>query len=78
MARRGNSSPGESFKVTLSHQSVQMLEELAKRGLYGRNSADVAARFIDQALERFAEAPRFKLDVNRVKALKGGDNAPSK
>ncbi len=59
MARRKNSSPGNKFEVTLAKQSVDMIEELAKRGIYGRTPAEVGGRFIEQALQQFAEQPKL-------------------
>lgn len=48
-------------KVALSHQSVDMLEELAGIGVLGATAEEVAARFIDEALRRFVEPPKFDL-----------------
>jgi len=61
MARAVNASASGTIEVTLSVQSKLLLQELAARGVYGRNVAEVAARFIDAALERFVEAPRLPL-----------------
>jgi len=44
----------------LSQQSKDLLEELARRGIYGRNEAEVAGRFIDNALQEFVETPKLK------------------
>ncbi len=43
--------------VTLSVQSIAMLDELAAFGIYGSGRAEVASRFVDKALERFIERP---------------------
>jgi hypothetical protein len=59
MARRKNSSPGVKFEVTLARQSVDLIEELAKRGIYGRTPAEVGGRFIEQELRQFVEAPKL-------------------
>lgn len=61
MAR--NASPGERFEVTLSRQSVQILQELARNGVWGRSAADVGGRLIEQALQTFVATPSFDLDV---------------
>lgn len=45
----------ESLSNWLSPQSKHMLGQLAKLGIYGSTSAEVAARFIDSALQRFSE-----------------------
>lgn len=59
MARPKSTSPGTRFEVTISGQSVDMLKELATRGIYGRTSAEVGGRFIEQALQQFVEAPKL-------------------
>jgi len=70
MPRRGNRSEGEPFRVTLSRQSIEVLEQLASLGVYGRNAAEVGGRFIDQAIERFVEVPRFALGAARVRLIR--------
>jgi hypothetical protein len=62
MPKSANSSDSDTVRVTLSVQSVGLLDGLAKRGIYGRNAAEVAGRFIDKALQEFTEPPRFKLN----------------
>ncbi len=59
MARRGNVSDGVPLRITVSKQSAQLLDRIAGMGVYGRNAPDVAARFIDKALETFVAVPRF-------------------
>lgn len=59
MPRRRNASPGTKFEVTLAKQSVDLIEELAKRGIYGRTPAEVGGRFIEQALQQFVERPKL-------------------
>jgi hypothetical protein len=61
MAKKPNASGSTVVSVTLSEQSAKLLEQLAARGIYGKNGAEVAARFIDKALEQFVDAPRFAL-----------------
>lgn len=70
MARRKNSSPGNKFEVTLAKQSVDMIEELAKRGIYGRTPAEVGGRFIEQALQQFVDPP--KLVPKRTPIVRNG------
>jgi len=60
MARPKNASPGERFEVRLAAQSVDLLRQLAKRGIYGRSPAEVGGRFIERALEQFVEHPKLK------------------
>ena len=47
--------------ITVSVQSAQLLDELAQKGVYGRNPAEVAGRFVDEALQRFIEQPKLKV-----------------
>lgn len=62
MPKPANTAESDTIRVTLSTQSIALLDKLAALGIYGRNPAEVAGRFIDEALARFVEAPRFKLD----------------
>jgi hypothetical protein len=59
MARPKSTSPGARFEVTLAEQSVDLLKELATRGIYGRTPAEVGGRFIEQALQQFIETPKL-------------------
>ena len=61
MAKAANTVRSESLTVTLSEQSVELLEEIAALGIYGRNPAEVAGRFVDRELERLVEARWLKL-----------------
>lgn len=61
MARKGNQSPGVLLSITVSKQSVEALEKLAARGIYGRNTSEVAARFVDRALENLIEFEPLKV-----------------
>jgi hypothetical protein len=69
MPRPKSASPGMKFEVTLATQSVDLLKELATRGIYGRTPAEVGGRFIEQVLQQFVEAP--KLIPARSAAQKG-------
>ena len=59
MSRKGNASDGVPLRITISKQSAELLERIAGMGIYGRNAPDVAARFVDKALEPFVTVPRF-------------------
>lgn len=59
--KRKNVSGSEKFAVTISAESARLLDEIAKNGIWGRNRAEVAARFIDRALEGFIEQPKVTL-----------------
>jgi hypothetical protein len=60
MGKSANTVRSESLTVTLSEQSVELLAQIAARGIYGRNPAEVAGRFVDQELVRLVEAARLK------------------
>lgn len=59
MARRKSSSPGIKFEVTVAKQSIDLIEQLARRGIYGRTPAEVGGRFIEQALQQFVDPPKL-------------------
>lgn len=63
MPRPKNTSPGERFEVRLAAQSVDLLKQLARRGIYGRSPAEVGGRFIERALEQFIEHPKLRVQV---------------
>lgn len=65
MAKPENSTVSGSITVTLSEQSLLLLERIAEGGIFGKNRAEVAARFIDKALEKFVELPIFKLPLRK-------------
>jgi hypothetical protein len=65
MAKASNASGSTVIRVTVSEQSAELLEELAARGIYGRNAAEVAGRFIDSALQDFVEPPKLVLNSKR-------------
>jgi hypothetical protein len=58
-----NSTSSTSVRVTLSEQSISLLDQLAKKGIFGRNKAEVAARFVDEALRECLGRPELKLDL---------------
>jgi hypothetical protein len=59
VARPKSSSPGAKFEVTLATQSIELIKELATRGIYGRTPAEVGGRFIEQALKQFVDHPKL-------------------
>jgi hypothetical protein len=65
MAKAENASKSAVIRVTVSTQSAVLLDELAAKGIYGRNSAEVAGRFVDEALQKFVETPRLPLSSRR-------------
>ena len=40
------------IRVPITWQAERLLKQLAQRGIYGRSLVDVAARFIDEGLQR--------------------------
>jgi hypothetical protein len=66
--KKGNPVGSQTFSITLSTESVRLLDEIAKNGIWGRNRPEVAARFIDRALEAFVEQPRAKLPAIKLKS----------
>ncbi|MCA9626551.1 MAG: hypothetical protein KC766_02740 [Myxococcales bacterium] len=65
MPKGANSSGSDQVRITLSTESVRLLDELAEKGIYGRNRAEVAARFVDQALQDFVQKPTLELGPRR-------------
>lgn len=61
MPKTPNTSDSDQVRITLSSESIRLLDELAEKGIYGRNKAEVAARFVDQALQSFVEQPKLSL-----------------
>ena len=68
MARKANISGSDSVTITLSTESLRLLSELASRGIYGRNEAEVAGRFVDRALTEFVTRPTLGLRSTKRKA----------
>lgn len=57
MSKPQNLVKSDTLRITLSTQSISYLEKLAQEGIYGRNAAEVAARFIDSALQNLVGPP---------------------
>ena len=62
MPKNRNTTGSVTFRLTVSTQSASLLEQLAARGIYGRNVAEVAGRFVDKALEQFIEPPKLRME----------------
>ncbi len=67
MPGRENIAESGTLRVTLSIQSIELLDSLAKLGLYGRNGAEVAGRFVDKRLREFTEKPMLRVHQRGVK-----------
>jgi hypothetical protein len=61
MARTANPTESDTLRLTLSVQSVELLNALARLGIYGRNSVEVAARFVDERLREFTDKPVLRI-----------------
>jgi hypothetical protein len=66
MRKTTNTTGSSIVHVTLSHQSIRLLDELSEKGLWGRNRAEVAGRFIDEALQRFVEKPQLQIGKGKL------------
>ncbi len=56
MARDENATGSVPITITVSTESARLLEQLAKRGIYGRRRAVVAAGFVDRRLQDLVES----------------------
>jgi hypothetical protein len=65
-----NASGSQKFAITLSEESSRLQDEIAKNGIWGRNRAEVGARFVDRALEGFVELPKATLPKINLLAKK--------
>ena len=65
MSKTPNESGSKTIRITVSDQSEELLDKLAGLGVYGRNAADVAGRFVDRALQEFIEPPRFTVTSSK-------------
>lgn len=75
MAKRGNSAQSKPFKVTLSSQSIYVLETLAAQGVFGRNPSEVGGRFIDEAIRNYIDLPKLKLKPLKAQLKSGAPDA---
>lgn len=58
---------GETFEINVSKQSAGLLDQLAEHGIYGRSRAEVAARFVDKALQSFFNEHRLTMQIGRLR-----------
>ena len=61
MAKAENKSVTVKVTVSLSEQQADLLDQIAEQGLIGQNRADVAHRFIDDAVMAALRDPFFDL-----------------
>jgi len=65
MGKPKNASVTATVTLSLSEQSVLLLRQLALRGIYGKNEADVATRLVDAALKEYVKPPLFTLPLRK-------------
>lgn len=61
MGKPENKSATVKITVSLSEQQADLLDQIAGTGLLGQNRADVARRFIDDAVIATLRDPLFEL-----------------
>lgn len=61
MAKGENSTRSDQVRVTLSEQVAELLDQIAATGLMGQNRAEVAHRFIDEAIMKALDNPHLDL-----------------
>jgi hypothetical protein len=64
-----NNDP-RTVEASVSEQSVRLLDELVRMGIYGIDRADVAGRFIDGALVDLLGKNGLKLKPDKSKKQK--------
>ena len=67
MARDENATGSVTITITVSTESDQLLRQLAKRGIYGRGRATVAAGFVDRRLQDLVESGALKPEEDTKK-----------
>jgi hypothetical protein len=65
MPKGANAVKSRTVRATVSEQSENFLRQLVLRGVYGRTVAEVAGRFIDQALLALLDKPQLVLPGER-------------
>jgi hypothetical protein len=61
MRKTGNSTKSKVLRVTLSEQIADLLDQIAETGLVGQNPAEVAHRFVDEAVMKALDNPHLEL-----------------
>lgn len=61
MRKTGNNTKSKTVRVTLSEQIADLLDRIAETGLMGQNPAEVAHRFIDEAVMKALDNPHLQL-----------------
>lgn len=66
MPKSENSTRSDQVRVTLSEEIADLLDQIAATGLMGQNRAEVAHRFIDEAVMKALDNPHLRLTLNRA------------
>jgi hypothetical protein len=61
MRRTGNNTKSRLVRVTVSEQIADLLDQIAETGLLGQNPAEIAHRFIDEAVMKALDNPHLEL-----------------
>lgn len=61
MSKGENRTRSDQVRVTLSEQVADLLDQIAATGLMGQNRAEVAHRFIDEAVVKALDNPHLDL-----------------
>lgn len=69
MRKTGNNTKSRTIRVTVSEQIADLLDQIAETGLIGQNPAEVAHRFVDEAVMRALDNPHLELK-RKVKTQK--------
>lgn len=67
MRKTVNSSKSKLLRITVSEQIADLLAQIAETGLMGHNPAEVAHRFIDEAVVKALDNPHLELKRKKKK-----------
>jgi hypothetical protein len=67
MRKTGNNTKSQLVRVTVSEQVADLLDQIAATGLMGQNPAEVAHRFIDEAVMKALANPLLNLTQTQNK-----------
>jgi len=70
MRKARNNTKSQLVRVTVSEQIADLLDQIAATGLIGQNPAEVAHRFIDEAVMKALANPHLELK-RKPKQAKG-------
>jgi hypothetical protein len=57
MGRKANTVQAQTLTLSISPQTRALLERIAGAGLFGKNAAEVATRFLDERVRAFLDNP---------------------